>query len=87
PLGLPWCHEAGVEQHFFATETEACAAQRDYRRWNGRDPETGEVPDLVGQRMRVKHDHSLVGRVSEHGRGYITIQVHDTNPITRTSDA
>ena len=42
PVGCPWVFEAGVDDSFFATEDEACTAQRDWRRANGLDEMTGE---------------------------------------------
>ena len=44
PKGVPWVFETDEAQNYFATEDEACAAQRDHRRWNGFDPITGERP-------------------------------------------
>lgn len=41
PKGLPWVFETDEDQNYFATEDEACAAQRDHRRRNGFHPITG----------------------------------------------
>ena len=39
---LPWIFETEEDQNAFATEEEACAAQRDHRRMNGFDEVTGQ---------------------------------------------
>ena len=43
PPGLPWVFECEEDDNFFATEDEACAAQRDWRRRNGLDGVTGAI--------------------------------------------
>jgi len=47
PRGLPWVFECGGEDNFFATEEEACTAQRDWRRQNGLDEMTGETEAIT----------------------------------------
>lgn len=39
---LPWIFETDAEQKAFATEHEACAAQREFRIAHGLNPITGE---------------------------------------------
>lgn len=42
PEGEPWVFECDdYEDQFFATEEEACAAQREWRQAHGFDPITG----------------------------------------------
>jgi hypothetical protein len=42
PLARPWIHESDDFQETYATEDEACAAQRAYRASVGLNPITGE---------------------------------------------
>lgn len=42
----PWIFETDADQNSFATEDEACAVQRDYRRERGFDPISGEREEI-----------------------------------------
>ena len=43
PAETPWILELATGERFFATDEEACSAQREFRVAQGLDPITGEV--------------------------------------------